>query len=66
MTSNFCPFRYVDALKFHTTINEAYNVVDPTARVTEAMYETVTVARNVPPSASQPTTTTTASEYETI
>ena len=54
--SNFFPFRYVDA--FHTTINEAYNVVEPTARVTEAVYETVPVSRNVPPSVSHPTTTT--------
>ena len=48
---------------FHTTINEAYNVVDPTARVTEAVYETVAVSRNVPPSASHPTN---AAVYETI
>ena len=30
-------------------------MVEPTARVTEAVYETVAVSRNVPPSASHPT-----------
>ena len=38
-------------------------MVDPTARVTEAVYETVAVSRNVPPSASHPTN---AAVYETI
>ena len=51
--------RYIDG--FHTTINEAYNVVEPTARVTEAVYETVAVARNVPRNV-HPSASTTAAE----
>ena len=42
-----------DALNVST--NEAYNVVKPTARVSEAVYETVPAVHSVPPTTSQTT-----------
>ena len=62
----FCVHSDPDA--FHTTSNEAYNVVKPRGGATEAEYETVPAARSVPPSTSQPTTTTTstAADYEPV